>query len=78
MLIGLLRTIFIIIAVYYVVKFFFWLFRNPVQKRQNPNASQDYQRKKEGEVTIEYTPENKKRIRNDSGDYVDYEEVKED
>jgi len=76
MLIGLLRTILIIIGVYYLIKFIMWLFRSP-EKPANPSSAQKTQKKAEGEVTIDYIPDNKKHINKDSGDYVDYEEVKE-
>lgn len=78
MLIGLIRTILIIIGIYYLVKFLMWLFRSPATTG-SPGKSQDpHQKGKEGEVTIDFTPDNKKQIRKDSGDYVDFEEVKDD
>ena len=78
MLIGLLRTILIIIGVYYLVKFIMWLFKSPEQPSRSTTSEQSHKKKKEGEVTIDYMPDNKKHIRKDSGDYIDYEEVKEE
>ena len=79
MLIGLLRTILIIVGIYYLVKFFMWLFMSPA-KSSNASSSQksEKKKKKDGEVTIDYMPDHKKHIRKDSGDYIDYEEVKEE
>lgn len=78
MLIGILRTILIIIAVYYLVKFIMWIFR-PTVKPDNANRSYNtQQKKKEGEITINYISEKKKHIQKDSGDYVDFEEIEED
>lgn len=75
MLIGLLRTILIIIGVYYLIRLLVWLFRKP-ERTDNRNGHQEKPRgKKEGEVTIDYIPDKKKHIRKEDGDYVDFEEV---
>jgi hypothetical protein len=35
------------------------------------------QKKREGDVTIKYEPNSKKTYSKDSGDYIDFEEIKE-
>ena len=76
MLIGLLRTILIIVGIYYLVKFIVWLFSSPEKSKRSSDSQESQKRKKEGEVSIDYIPDNKKHFNKDSGDYVDYEEVK--
>lgn len=78
MLIGLFRTILIIVGVYYLVKFLMWMFRSPEKPKSSGSSQKNQQKKKEGEVTIDFKPNNKKHIRKDSGDYIDFEEVKKD
>jgi hypothetical protein len=77
MLIGLLRTILIIIGVYYLIKLIMWMFRSP-EKQTSPGPQKSHEKKKEGEVTIDFVPKNKKQFKKDSGDYIEFEEVKED
>jgi len=43
---------------------------------QNQQASNNKQKKREGEVTIEVKPEKGKTYPKDSGEYVDFEEIK--
>lgn len=63
-----------------------WLFKKGIEKMQEEARSQmgGQQRKqarpgrKEGEVTIEYPKDpSKKKSGDDSGEYVDFEEIKE-
>lgn len=87
MIIGLLRTIFILVVIYYgfklLVRYVFpYFLKNYVQKEMNRNKKQyrDDSRQrtgKEGAVNIDYVPEKKKKIAKNEGDYVDYEEVKD-
>ncbi len=75
MLVGLFRTILIIIGVYYLVRLLVWMFRKP-EKTENRNGQKaPNQKRKEGEVSIDYIPDKKKHIRKEDGDYVDFEEV---
>jgi hypothetical protein len=55
-----------------------WLFKSPEQPGRSTTSQQSQKKKKEGEVSIDYMPDNKKHFREDSGDYVDYEEVNEE
>ncbi|WP_405296778.1 DUF4834 family protein [Algibacter sp. Ld11] len=81
---GLLRTIFIIVLVYYLFKvlsriFAPFLMKFAVKKAEERfggqfQKQQQQPAKKEGEVTIDKIP-NTRTSNKDVGDYVDYEEV---
>lgn len=83
---GLLRTIFIIVLVYFLFKvlsriFAPFLMKFAAKKAEEHFGGQFQQQhqqqepiKKEGEVTIDKIP-NTKTSNKDVGDYVDYEEV---
>jgi hypothetical protein len=82
----LLRTILIIVLVYYLFKFIAryampWIARYFIKKTQD-NLRKQYENqnsvntKKEGEVHIDSVPQ-KKTTLNDVGEYVDYEEIDE-
>lgn len=81
-LVGLIRTILILLAVYYGYKFakkyvIPLMFGNHKNKPFNnqQNYSQ-FQKNKEGNVTIRYNRNQKdKKVDEDEGEYVDYEEV---
>jgi len=75
MLVGLLRTILIIIGLYYLIRLLVWLFRKPDTTEHRYGQREPNQKKKEGEVTIDYIPDKKKHIDKEDGDYVDFEEV---
>jgi len=80
MLVGLLRTIFIIIVVYYSIKLLVWLFSSGSKKKpyRHQNTGQSHNKRKEGETTIDYIPKQKKTIKDGSGEYIDFEEVDND
>ena len=74
---GFLRTLFVIIIVYYAIKlitrFVFPLFMNQPKQRndfQNNSGSRN-----EGEVTIEGDRPRGGKIPKDEGEYIDFEEV---
>lgn len=83
---GLLRTILIIVVIYYVIKVLSRIFAPFMLKYAAKKAEERFggqfknQRqqqespKKEGEITIDKIP-NVKTSNKDVGDYVDYEEV---
>ncbi|WNH10207.1 DUF4834 family protein [Thalassobellus suaedae] len=85
---GLIRTILIIVVVYYVIKVLSRIFapfmlkyaakkaeeRFGGQFGQYKNQRQQETSKKEGDITIDKMP-NIKTSNKDVGDYVDYEEV---
>lgn len=80
---GLLRTLLIILLVYYTFKFFARLFapylmKKMVNKMQN-NAQQFQQKQsssvREGETIIDRKPNTQKQSNKDVGEYVDFEEI---
>lgn len=77
----LLRTILIILIVYYLIRLFMRYVLPFIARyfiRKSMSAQQREPRvKKEGEVHIEYSPEHKNSL-DDVGEYVDYEEIKEE
>lgn len=75
-----LRTLGIIVVLYYVLKFVGRLLFPVVVKKamDNMQARQsDYQReqKREGEVTVENKRQEQSRTANNQGEYVDFEEI---
>lgn len=77
-----LRTILIIILIYYGVKLFAryvlpLLARYFIRRSQKTYQKQYKQpKRKMGEMNVEYQPEKKKDM-NDLGEYIDYEEIKD-
>ena len=79
---GFIRTLIIIILIYYIWRIIFRyiiipLLRNNSYATGNQQAHQRKTRKKEGETTIDFATGKKKIISKDKGDYVDYEEYEE-
>ncbi len=74
---GLLRTILILIFIYYLWKLVsVYILQYLVKGNSKKTGSHHrYYNKKEGQVTIDYIPEKKKKISKDKGEYIDYEEV---
>ncbi len=77
---GLIRTILIILTIYYIFKFFMKyiapaLLVKYVQKKTGESYTQRPSSQKEGTTTIDKKPQNKKVINDNVGEYVDYEEV---
>ena len=78
---GFLRTILIIVVVYYGLKFVIRLLFPVVVKKAMNNMQERqaaYQRgdqKREGEVTVESKRRDQNRTKNAGGEYVDFEEV---
>ena len=77
-----LRTILIIIIVYYAAKLFAryvlpLLARYFIRRSQKTYQKQYQQpKKKMGEMNVEYQPEKEKKL-DDLGEYIDYEEIKD-
>ncbi len=85
-LMNFIRTILIIVLVYYALKFiarlvfplFFKKIMKTVEKKFNEQqykSSTNEPPLKEGETVIDKTPRQTKKINDDAGEYVDYEEV---
>ena len=52
-----------------------YLIRKAKESQSNHHRAKDFQKKKEGEVSIDKIPKNKSKKNNNLGDYVDYEEI---
>lgn len=84
---GLLRTIAIIIIIYYIFKFFSRYIAPIFLKKVINNAQKKYQEQqnqyqnttegKVGETVIDKKPSNQKQSNKNVGEYVDFEEVKD-
>jgi len=81
---GLLRTILVILLIYYGFKFLARLFapylmkkmvNNMQQKAQNQHRNQQQPDVKVGETIIDKKPNTNNQSNNSVGEYVDYEEV---
>ncbi|WP_010134071.1 hypothetical protein [Ochrovirga pacifica] len=78
---GLIRTILIFIAVYYVSKFFMkyiapvFLMKYVEKKANQQTRRQEQPVEKEGTTTIDKKPQQSQQIKDDVGEYVDYEEI---
>jgi flagellar basal body-associated protein FliL len=87
---ALLRTILIIIIVTYIIRLFtryilpamFFNFMDDKAREFTKQQKKEYQRsqqakKREGEVSVDYSPQSNNKNKPRSGVYVDYEEVKD-
>jgi len=77
---GVIRTILIILALYFAVRVLGRLLRPLLYgKKSNPSATDTSDSRRDGEVRIEYPRKDKSRKgnngRGDDGDYIDFEEV---
>lgn len=83
---GVLRVILIVLLIYFGLKLIFrwfgpmilkWMLKRVGKKfGQNfSNFDPNFQKEKEGEVTIDRKPKNQRKSNNDVGEYVDYEEI---
>lgn len=87
-----LRTILIIVLVYYAFKFLFrflfpiilknWVNKETQQFQQQANfmdgeKAKEFAKQKEGEIKIKTTNKTQKPDTDNIGDYVDYEEIKD-
>lgn len=83
-MIGLLRVIFVFAIVLMVIRFvtryilplLLGTYVNKKMSEMHQNQQTHYNRKREGEVTIDVKPDKNKNYRKDSGEYVDFEEIK--
>jgi hypothetical protein len=84
---GFLRILLILILLYYLVRIIMrylvpLLFGSYVNRKMNDFSDpfsrhqKTSERKKEGEVTVDYKPPEDKK-RKDRGEYIDYEEIKD-
>ena len=74
-----IKTLLIIIVIYYVLKIAFKYFFNKfISKYTTQSQQPEYKTKKqkEGTVNVEFTNENKVHKEKDKGEYVDFEDIK--
>ena len=84
-LVGLLRTIFFIVVVYFILKLFTryvlpLILENKIRQmqrnRNGSNQKHNQPREREGDVTIDYGNQNSRNSQNkNDGEYVDFEEI---
>ena len=83
---GLLRTLAILVIIYYIFKFFsryiapifFKKMMSNVEKKMRDQQNQQHQPEGEvGETVIDVKPRAEKQINKNSGEYVDFEEVED-
>lgn len=81
----LLRILLMLIVIYYIISFITRaipsLFYGDSDYRDRMSPGRDQQQKKakksEGEITIRYNPDKGRKTDKSSGEYIDYEEVKD-
>ncbi len=75
MIIGLFRTILVLIIIYLLVK----LVRKALFPSSSNNSTNNIPKRKEGDITIHFDNRTDKKVFDkDSGEYVDYEDVDEE
>ena len=81
---GFLRTIFIIVLIYYLIKFIGRLLAPFAIKKISERMQQNFHQKEEeskpeGEITVENRNQKQETvIDNDEGEYVSFEEIKDE
>lgn len=75
-----LRTIGLIVVIYFIFKFvgrllFPVVVKKAVNNMQSRNSARQREQKSEGEVTVENTQQHKTQKHFDQGEYVDFEEI---
>jgi hypothetical protein len=84
---GFIRIIIILVLTYYLIRIIMryvvpLLFGNYVNRKMNDFSGQSNRRqntndrKKEGEITVNYTPQDGKKSK-ERGEYIEYEEIKD-
>lgn len=76
---ALVRFLLILFLIYFMVRIFTrYVLKSYLKnvQRNMENQQNQYNRKKEGDVTINTKPKTDKKIDKDEGDYVDFEEIK--
>ncbi|MBI9035404.1 MAG: hypothetical protein JEZ03_13135 [Bacteroidales bacterium] len=77
---GLIRIALVLALIYYIVKIFSRFFlKYLIKKHQNQydNQNADHQSNKEGDVSIKFD-KNQKNLSDEIGEYIDYEDIKDD
>lgn len=74
-LFSFLRTLFVIILLYLIIRWLRNFFASPSPTNRANSGSKQTSEEKDGETTIRYNPKGEKIIDKDKGEYVDFEEV---
>lgn len=77
MIVGLFRILLFILLFYLIIKLIRY-FLSPGPSKQAHSSSGSRTARNEGEVTIDHIPDKKKKVDQDSGEYVDFEEMDSD
>ena len=67
-----MRDVFYTILVVWII----WRILNAINTHRSGQVSNSQSQRKKGETTVDFIPPTKKKIRDDEGEYVDYEEMK--
>ena len=83
---GLLEKLVIFVIIYLLIRFFIrnvfpllvgsYVKKKMSEMQQNQENYRSHQQKREGEVIIDLKPSEKKKYPGNTGDYVDFEEIK--
>ena len=76
---ALVRFLLILLIIYFVLRIFTrYVLRSYLNKMKKnfENQQNQYNQKKEGDVTINTKPSKEKKFDKNDGEYIDYEEVK--
>jgi uncharacterized protein (UPF0333 family) len=79
---GILKFLLIVFAVFYIIsllgRYFLKRMMNKAKQQYQQNSQQEStnKKRKEGDISVDYKPNEKKHIPNNEGDYIDYEEIK--
>ncbi|MCK5823529.1 MAG: hypothetical protein KAG95_05970 [Bacteroidales bacterium] len=71
-----IKVILVFVIVYYLMKLLFRYFIKRFLNSHNTNTK-DFSNRKEGEITVEKTEKKEKIHKEEEGEYVDYEDVRE-
>ncbi len=76
---ALARFILILLVIFFIIRVITrFVVKKYIKNMQKRYEDQHHPNKNEGDVTIKSSSDSDKKIDNDVGDYVDYEEVDED
>jgi len=77
----LIKILLFVYAVYFILKttarFLFPFLFKQVQQNINQQSKNQFSKKREGEVTVEFKGTGKKTYDKNIGEYIDYEEIKD-
>lgn len=79
---ALLKALFVIILIYYLFRLVARQFIRRTMEKMQQQSKQHYTTqgdasRREGEIYVDYTPKQDKQIDKATGEYVDYEEIKD-